>query len=392
MLADLLRFLICLFDVRAWARLLMRQPLVDVVFISNLRSEDDRKRYFGRLVPERGHADGARIYQNGVAGRMRFIYSTAQEMTSEYGKRRAREQVIDACGWAERKGARVVLLSGATAGLFGKEASVLRERFPGLLFTCGINATAHLQWEDVQRALSATRLDNARSRVMVVGPYGPLGFYLARRLIKLGCHVLGYGANREALHAVADRLEIETVEHLSDTCEVDAVVSCMPSAALEFNEGRHGHLRRIGRKLLLVDLAAPPTVDAKTVNRLRNSIVHQGSSNAHARSLHYVLGPVTRRMMGLAPGVMYSCFAEAMSLYYVIEQLDRKELAELDWLKLDDKCVAHIAAAFTVTGIELGEAHSFGHAVGKFDLEYESELPTVIELPPGSFPLEPAMH
>jgi hypothetical protein len=73
MLLAILRSLLALFDVRAWARLLTRQARVDVVFVANLRDDAERAQYFGNHVPACGHADGARIYHDGVAGRMRFI-------------------------------------------------------------------------------------------------------------------------------------------------------------------------------------------------------------------------------------------------------------------------------------------------------------------------------
>jgi hypothetical protein len=298
-------------------------------------------------------------------------------MTSEYGSRKARAQVVDACRWAEQRGARVVLLVGSTATLFGRDGTVLKELFPKLLFTTGVNATAYLQWADVKRALQGARL----------GPYGLLGFHIARKLIKSGYQVVASGANEDALVAVSDRLGISTAPSLSDAGEFDAVVSCLSSNITQMSREDTDQLRRAGRKLLVIDLAAPPSMDAETCALCQESIVHQGASQAAVPHLHYVLGAITRRLLGLHRGVNYSCFAEAMSLYYAIHHLGRTELLEMDWLKLSDASIAQIGAAFSVTSITLASARSYGHAVPSFDLRLASELPHVEELATAEFQL-----
>uniref|UniRef100_UPI0035AFCEAD hypothetical protein n=1 Tax=Chitinimonas sp. TaxID=1934313 RepID=UPI0035AFCEAD len=118
MLSNIWRFFVALFDLRAFARWLTGRPTVDVVFITNLRDEDERQRYFGNWVPSEGHANGPRIYLNGVAGRVRGIYVTAEEMLTKEGRRKAQAQFIAACEWAERKGAKVILLAASTKRLF----------------------------------------------------------------------------------------------------------------------------------------------------------------------------------------------------------------------------------------------------------------------------------
>ena len=71
MISNIWRFFVALLDIRAWARILTGRPAIDVVFITNLRDEAERRRFFGKWVPPLGHANGPRMYLRGVAGRVR---------------------------------------------------------------------------------------------------------------------------------------------------------------------------------------------------------------------------------------------------------------------------------------------------------------------------------
>lgn len=368
MISNIWRFLVALFDLRGWARFLTGRPAIDVVFITNLRDEAERRRYFGSWVPPLDHADGPRVYLHGVAGRVRGIYVTAEEMLTKEGRKLAKQQFIAATEWAERKGARVVLLAASTKRLFGRDGKELKERFPRLLFTIGDNGTAQMLRADLLRALQAARLQPGRARVLVIGPYGILGRCVTRELVSSGYSVAGYGANATALAEVAGEFGIQTASRIDDVGQVDAVVACTHSAAAKLSPECVAKLRRTGRKLLVVDVAEPANLDIDAYARCRSEVVRQDAGNAYSGALSYVLGPVSWRMLLLSRGVVFGCFAEAMTLYHAIYQRGQCQLAGQDWFVVDAAHTAQIAAAFADAGFTAPAPRCFGKAVRQFNL------------------------
>lgn len=370
MLSNIWRFLVALCDWRGWLRFITGRPLVDVVFITNLRDEDERQRYFGGWAPRHGHANGPRIYLDGVAGRVRGIYVTAEEMLTKEGRRKAQQQFIAACEWAERKGAKVVLLAASTKRLFGRDGKLLKERFPNLLFTIGDNGTAQMLWADVHRALLRATLIPKRTRVLVIGPYGILGNHITQRLIKAGYEVVGYGANESALLEVASQYGIGVSTQISEISNIDAVVACTHSTAAKLTPACVAQLRKPGRKLLVVDVAEPANLDIHAYAACRDVVVRQDAGNAYSPRLSYVLGPISWRMLMLTRGVVFGCFAEAMTLYHAIYQLGQTQLADIDWFVVNDARTAQVSAAFAGIGFTPPAANCFGQPVKSFDLRY----------------------
>lgn len=383
MLSNFWRFLVALFDLRASARFVTGRPALDVVFITNLRDEAERRRFFGAWVPPEGHASGPRVYLNGIAGRVRGIYVTAEEMQAREGRRKAKRQFIAATEWAERRGARVVLLAASTKRLFGRDGRELKERFPHLLFTIGDNGTAHMLRADLFRALAAARLQPGRARVMVIGPYGILGARMTRELLNAGYAVVGYGANTAALAGVAGEFGIEVVSRIDAVGQVDAVVACTHSAAAKLDPECVDKLRHSGRKLLVVDVAEPANLDIDAYARCAEVVVRQDAGNAHAARLRYVLGPLSWRLLMLSPGVVFGCFAEAMALYQAIHQGADIELAGRDWFVVDDAGMARIGVAFADAGFATPAPRCFGKPVRGFDLNLAEPAPGAPQRPCG---------
>lgn len=374
MLGNLWRCLIALFDLRALARFLTGRPTVDVVFITNLRDEAERRRFFGRWVPPLGHAAGPRVYLAGVAGRVRGIYVTAEEMLTAAGRRKAKAQFIAATEWAERKGARVILLAASTKRLFGRDGQELKARFPNLLFTIGDNGTAQMLSADVFRALQAGGISAGEGRVMVIGPYGILGDCVTRALVGAGYDVVGYGANKAGLCEAAWNHGIYVTANLDFADTVDAVVACTHSSAAKLSQVCVEKLRRPGRRLLVVDVAEPANLDVEAYARCRSRVVRQDAGNAYAQALHYVLGPLSWRMLMLSRGVVFGCFAEAMALHHAIYRRGMMGYTEHDWFKVDPMQMALIADAFWDIGFTLPTPRCFGRPVKDFDLAlYEAE-------------------
>lgn len=368
MISNIWRFFVALLDIRAWARILTGRPAIDVVFITNLRDEAERQRFFGKWVPPLGHANGPRMYLRGVAGRVRGIYVTAEEMMSKEGRRLAKQQFIAATEWAEKNGARVVLLAASTKRLFGRDGAELKARFPNLLFTIGDNGTAHMLQADVFRALSQCHLGPDHTRVMVIGPYGILGRCVTRSLVAAGYEVIGYGANEAALAEVAEEFHIVTTYDIEHAGTVDAVIACTHSTPVKLSANDVNELRRSWRKLLVVDVAEPANLAQEEYARCREVTVRQDAGNAYSPQLHYVLGGLSWRLLMLSRGVMFGCFAEAMTLHHAIYQRGQLALAERNWFVVDSDGMALIERAFADIGFSVPAPRCFGEAADGFDL------------------------
>lgn len=371
MLSNIWRFFLALVDWRTLLRVATGRPAVDVVFITNLRDEAERKRFFGRLVPRLGHANGPRMHLNGVAGRVRGIFVTAEDMLTKEGRRLAKQQFIAATEWAERKGARVILLAASTKRLFGRDGHELKRRFPNLLFTIGDNGTANMLHQDIIRALNAAALRPAGSRIMVIGPYGILGTCVTRELTLAGYDVVGYGANEHALAEVAAEFGITAASRVKDIGRVDAVVACTHSAAAKLSPADIDDLRRPGRKLLVMDVAEPANLDMAAYAACRDVVVRQDAGNAWSDRLSYVLGPLSWSKLMLNRGVVFGCFAEALSLYHAIHHRGRAALAERDWFVVDVTNMAYAEVVLADMGFAPPAPRCFGKPVTSFQLSLD---------------------
>ncbi|GLR14510.1 hypothetical protein GCM10007907_33000 [Chitinimonas prasina] len=370
MLSDLWRVMVALCDYRAWWRKLTGRPLVDVVFITHLRDEAERERFFGHRVPVLGHANGPRIYQNGVAGRVRGIYSTAAEMLTKEGRRLARAQCISACEWAEYNGAKVVLLAASTKRLFGRDGAILKERFPNLLFTIGDNGTAQMLWVDVERALRNAKLDQRNARILLIDPYGPQGACMARRLLQAGYRVVAWCSNDTTLADIHAETGMEITSRIEDAGQVDAVVSCTHSVSARLGVYDITRLRHSHRKLLVIDAAEPASLDIDAYAICLEEVVRQDAGKAYSSQLHYVLGGWSRRLLMLSRGVVFGGYAEALALYQAIHQLGQHELAQMDWFELDCPRIIQIGTVLTYAGFAPPTPACFGKRVDDFDLAY----------------------
>lgn len=363
MLADLWRLMVALCDVRALARFLTGRPPVDVVFITNLRDEAERQRFFGRRVPRLGHANGPRLYLNGVAGRVRGIFVTAEEMLTRDGRRLAKAQFIAATEWAERHGARVILLAASTKRLFGRDGAELKARFPHLLFTIGDNGTANMLLADVFRALQTHAIAPGRGRVLVIGPYGILGSAILQPLRDAGYEVVGYGGNASALAEVQAKHGIAVHTRIADIGQVDAVVACTHSQSAKLQAEDVASLSRPGQRLVVVDVAEPANLDIEQYARCRTRVIRQDAGNAYSAQLHYVLGGLSWRLLMLSRGVVFGCFGEALALHYNIHTLGVSWLAGRDWFQVTTANRQCIDSAFEHIGLGLPAPRCFGQPV-----------------------------
>ena len=363
MLGALWRFFVALFDVKTLLRRISRRPTVDVVFITNMRDEIDRKRFLGKWIPPQGHFNGPRYWFNGVIGRTRAIDVTARDLMTSEGRKRAKKYFLSAVEWAHARGARVVLLAAGTKRLFGTDGKSLKERFPDMLFTIGDNGTASLLCAETLAALVQAGLTPESSRVLVIGPNGILGKAVTAQLLRSGYSVVGLSSRKEQAKG------IETYAEISEVGYVDAVVACAHAESTRLTKDRVGLLRKRYRKLLVVDVAEPSNMSHEAYQKCHMLVVRQDAGNAYSSKLSYVLGAVSYRLFRLTRGVTFGCFAEAMTLAVEISRGTGANLHQVDWFTVTDDTVQLVADLFKRHSFTVPAPRCFGRPVTSFEVQ-----------------------
>jgi len=372
MLTTLWRCLLAVCDWRRMVRILLGQAPLDVVFITNIRDEEERRRFFPAHANRLHHASGPRMHLRGVAAQVRGINFTAEEMYTPEGRRQAKKVFIEAVDWAENQGAKVVLLAASTKRLFGRDGLELKRRFPNMVFTIGDNGTALLLCADVERAVAESGLDRQKMRVLVIGPYGILGEAVSAHLVRQGFQTLGYGSNRKLLVAFAARTGMPVVHDLSEAGQVDLVVACTHSAEAKLTVEAIEQLRRPRQKLIVVDVAEPANLDEDTWRQCAHLVVRQDAGNGHSPRLRYVLGALSHGKLHLPPGTVFGCFAEAMALFDRIFRQHDAQALRADWFDVNLPQTQAVADSFASLGIGLPQPHCFGRPVPGFYLPLQA--------------------
>lgn len=360
-------------DWRGHWRYLTGRPAIDVAIITNVRDEAERHLFWGALRPRSGHGNGARIYLNGVAGRIRGLDVTAAELMTRQGRLRARRLFMDAVAWSRARGARVVLLAASTKRLFGRDGAALKAAFPDMLFTIGDNGTALLLCHDVQRALDTAGLAPG-ARVLVIGPYGILGGEVTRYLLAKGYDVSGFGVTRALLDEFGKQFPAVALhDDVLKVGKVDAVVACTHSVGAKLDEAAVASLRQEGQKLLVVDVAEPANLDEPTFAACRRWVVRQDAGNAYSPLLSFVLGGLSSGMLKLAHRTVFGCFAEALTLHHAIYREQQYLRLKEDWFDVNDANMSVLGEAFQSVGVTVAKPYCFGEPVHDFDLTLAAE-------------------
>lgn len=373
------RGLLAASDWRSHLRRLSDRPALDVVFITNLRDEAERQRFFTPGAALDRHASGPRMHLGDVAGAIRGINVTAAEILDRDGRRRAKAVFTDAVRWAQDQGARVVLLAASTKRLFGRDGQELKERFPDMLFTIGDNGTAWLLCRDVERAAQLGGFSSLRqARVLVVGAYGILGSAVSRYLQAQGCQVAGYGSNTALLEDLSARTGLPVCLNLETAGTFDIVVTCTHSEDSRLSRDDVELLRPAGHKLLVVDVAEPANLDAATLAQCAGHVLRQDAGNGHSPQLHYVLGRLSHAKLQLPRGTVFGCFAEAMALYHAAYLEHQVPVLQHDWFQVNPAQMRLVAQAFADLQLGLPAPHCFGQPLPS----YHRELATSTQATP----------
>lgn len=367
MLAMVWRFFVAVSDWRTIWRKLNGRPVVDVVFVTNMRDDVDRRRYLGSWHPSEGHFNGPRYWLGNISGRTRALDITTDEMRTIKGRRKAREQFVAATRWAERNGAKVILLAAATKRLFeGEELAELKAKFPKMIFTIGDNGTVLLLMKETLRALQDAGLNPGYSRIAVLGPYGFLGEIMTQTLKVLGYEIVGAGPNPGGLEYVAKEYGIATCQFLAEVGKVDAVVACTNSEVVSLTAESVELIRRDNKKLLVIDVAEPSNLRYKEYQKCKDVVIRQDAGNAYSPGLKYVLGAISYRMFRLTRRVVFGCFAESLSIGSALKRSEN--VSNIDWLTVSNENLKIAAKMFEHDGFTIPSPRCFGQPVESFDL------------------------
>lgn len=370
-LGNIWRFFVMMADWRAMLRKVTGCTVVDAVFISNMRDNIDRLRFNGLNHPESGHFAGPRYVLGKVCGRVRAIDSITEDLLSSHGRKRAKDQFISAVQWAEKRGAKVVLLAASTKRLFGEDGKTLKELFPNMVFTIGDNGTTYLLLQEISLALARSGLNPVISRIGVLGPYGILGRRVTEALVDKGYTVVGAGPNAAALKGLAQEYAIETCTSFQDMGKVDAVICCTHSERIRLTAEDVDRIRFDGKKLIVVDVAEPSNLTQVEYEKCKVVVIRQDAGNAYNAKLKYVLGALSYRMFRLTRGVTFGCFAETLALAAALKR--GEDLKGVEWFRVEKETMRRIESYFKWDGFTTPSPRCFGKRVKTFSLALDAK-------------------
>ena len=367
------RFFVAVCDYRTLIRKLLGKPVVDAVFITNMRDRTDRDRYLGLWNPKCGHFNGPRYWINGIVGRTRALDITTEDLATHEGRKKAKDLIVSATNWAKNNGAKVILLAASLKQIFGNNGTKLKELFPDLVFTIGDNGTFYLLKEETLNALKEANLTPIHSRIAIIGPYGILGEMMTSVLKEAGYNIIGVGHRLQALNKIAKKYEIEVFQTYDEIGKVDAIVACTHSTkvslcATNVSENNPNSIRRTGRKLLVIDVAEPSNFKRREWLKCKDLVVRQDAGNAFSPKLKYVLGPVSYRMFRLSKGITFGCFAEALALSENIIK-NNGELVNINHFDIKEDNIENASKLFKKTGFTVQSPRSHGKMVKSFELD-----------------------
>lgn len=104
MLSDLIRLAVTITDWRSWLRTITFKPEFDILFLSNISSNTDRRRLTGLFNTNTDHFGLVRLRLANIIGHIRVINSSYEEVLSKEGFKEAKNQALNAIKLAREKG------------------------------------------------------------------------------------------------------------------------------------------------------------------------------------------------------------------------------------------------------------------------------------------------
>lgn len=354
-------------DYRRGLRLLAGQPKLDVVLVGHLRDEAERAQFFPATATASCQHNAARLHLNGVAGQLRLINVTAEELVLPATRELAKQAVMNALDWAQQQGAKVVLLATAMQALFGRDGQALKQRFPSLLLTLGQNGRSQLLCAEIDRALRCSSFVAQPPRILLLAPETLLGQAVCAHLQAKGRQVVALSTSQWVTATLQQQAGIQVYPQVSAVGAVDLVVACGDNLKLTADD--IAVLRRSNRKLLVIDQSTAAAVDQPLSQQCQSLLVRLEGGNGFASGLNMVLGRLNDRQLRLSRGSMLGDVAEAMALFHAVYHDHNHLVLNRDWFEVNPYNQALLAEAFYSLRICLPNPHSFGASVNDFGLE-----------------------
>lgn len=309
---------------------------LDVAFISNCRDKTDRC----RVGNPREFIPWTVYFWRGLKGRLYMISSTTEEIggaTASPGSiKTACDRFEKAVDRAVKSGARVILYAAGTKRL--PIWDHLRQKYPQVMFTLGDNFTGVLLGANIRQALELSKAK--KPRVLVIAPYGLLGTaaYLSlvsyRRDEGVDCEVVVMGnpdiaERHDALKSIAEEHGFSVAKSFDDAGKVDVVVACNCAPWAQLTVERIDKLRKLGRKLVVVDPCEPSNLRRRVWNQVSDRVIRLDSGNGYSLELRYVLGPIAWKINRMARGLVWGCFCETFILAAHLKE--HPERLQEDW-------------------------------------------------------------
>ena len=329
-----------------------------MVFISNFRDDAERKKYLIRSQVGSEFIDGFRINMSGVYGRLKIINTDTHELLTTKGRRKAKKQFLSATKWAVDNGAKVVLLAASTKRLFGRDAKELKEKFPNTIFTIGDNGTAHLLLLDTLEAIKRVGLTKEKATIVVLGATGILGKIMVELLSQKGYTVVAVSNNMERLENLQEKYKVKTCASLEALKEVDLLVACTHKKGMLLTKNSILSMKRKDSKLVVVDVAEPANLSEEIYAENKMMVTRQDAGNAYSKNISFVLGALSYKKLSLSKGVIFGCFAEAMTIAWAM-----KNNHNTNWFNVSVENMEMIASYFEELDISNPSPRCFGELV-----------------------------
>ena len=338
-LARIVRILLTVFDVKGPTK---------VAFISCYRDEIDVSKFgYWNINHTPDVLSWIRYEWMGIKGRLFMIGSITEQLTgikaTEESKEKGRQQFIKAAQKAIGSGAEVILLAaGGTKRLFTKKR--LEELFPKTIFSVGDNFTALLLKKRILEAFKLSGLDVKKSKALVIAPYGFLGKISLDCLLEAGCNVVGMGnpfsERRKWFKKFAIKKGFTATYSFDNIGKVDLVVACNSADYAQLTPDRVDKIRKLNRKLTIVDPCEPPAMPYKFWKKCQDKVIRYDAGNGYSPKLKYILGAISYKLLRMTNKVAWGCFCET----FIIAK--HPDLRSINWFEVSSKNMEIISQFF----------------------------------------------
>lgn len=352
MFSDIFRLFVFLLDWRTWLRVITFRNTVDILFISTIRSLEDRKKLTGLFNSANDHFGLVRMWIGNICGHIRVLNTTYEEVQSVDGFRKAKKQAESAIRWAEKRGVRVVLFASSSKRLFGEDGVEIKEKFPNILFSIGDNGTAMMLEDEIMDVFKKNKLQPSNCKVGVLGAYGFIGKSIIDFFFNKGFNVVAMGSNIARLNKLLKEYPVESSNTIEGMSEVDVVVACTHLKDSCLTNDNIDSIRRDNKKLLVFDMAQPPNLSPAEYDKCKDRVIRLDSGDAYSKKIKYVLGPLGQKATSVPKGVTFGCFSEGIVLVTLLKKgIKTEEIKNMDHFLVNPENIKKIRKYYELSGI-----------------------------------------